>query len=69
VSAQVITALRARAEHLRREAEYWRRKGNPPHPEMGWNREPALLALIADELAALADEAESREPQDGEIEP
>ena len=58
MSAQIITALRERAKHLRREAEYWRPKGNPPYPEPGWNREPALLSLIADEFDAVADEAE-----------
>lgn len=61
MSAQIITALRARAKHLRREAEYWR-KGNPPYPEPGWNREPALLRLIADEFTALADTAEGHGP-------
>jgi hypothetical protein len=58
VSAQIITALRKQSERLRREAQSWR-NGNPPYPEPGWNRQPALLHLIADEFDDLADEAES----------
>jgi hypothetical protein len=65
MSAQIITALRARAEQLRREAEY-RRKGSPPTPTpLGRNRDPALLHLIADEFTALADTAEGHGPPSG----
>ena len=65
MSAQVITALRSRAGQLRREAEY-RRKGGLPIPAApGWNRDPAVLHLIADEFAALADTAEGHGPPSG----
>jgi hypothetical protein len=65
VSAQIIAALRIRANQLRREAEY-RRNGGPPIPAApGWNRDPATLHLIADEFTALADTAEGHGPANG----
>jgi hypothetical protein len=62
VSAQIITALRARADQLRREAEYRRKGGLPMSAPPGWNRDPAMLHLIADEFTALADTAEGHGP-------
>ena len=60
MSAQIITALRRRADALEGEA------ANPATPhtidEHGYAKDPSSLRWLAAEFRALADEAEGREP-------
>jgi hypothetical protein len=57
MSAQVVTALRLRAEFLDGEADRYEASTAFAPPE---SRPPAVLRLIAAEFRALADAAEGR---------
>ncbi len=61
VSAQIITALRNRADALDAEAEAADKAGQPMlmrGPDYLYSRDPATLRFMAAEFRALADEAE-----------
>jgi hypothetical protein len=63
VSAQIIAALRKRADVLTAEAD------EIDAPDGSARMPAAFLRFLAAEFRAVADEAEGREPPDGEIEP
>lgn len=69
MSAQVITALRKRADMLEADAEAFHRDREvarkyvtDPSGMPGTTVTPALLLFLAGQLRAVADEAEGRDP-------
>ncbi len=66
MSAQIIAALRRRADALEDEAVRVQISGEQPVSEKNPHpRNAGNLAMLAAEFRALADEAEDREPQTG----
>lgn len=63
MSAQIITALRKRAAEMAEEAQALNDDPDAP-AHLVLHRMP-VLAIMADEFRALADEAEGREPGGG----
>jgi hypothetical protein len=63
VSAQIITALRKRADALDAEAEITDKSGQPMlmrGPDYLYSRDPATLRFMATEFRLLANEAEGK---------
>ena len=59
MSAQIITALRKRAEALDDEADLSQERGDPRPDERGEYRSLPALRFLASEFRALADQAEA----------
>jgi hypothetical protein len=60
VSAQIITALRKRADALDEEADQAQKYGDPPPDDRGEYRSLPALRFLASEFRSVADQAEAR---------